>query len=125
MEMSAENRAHFLIMFLRGHDQGRIAGRGGGLPSFGDEFDPLTTQKIPPLLLFYEIHFWLTGLKIVPTAYLAPIYTNFVVKIFQEVPKKDVFLFKNLTGTQNVLSICGLHYNLDCSRNQLGQPIKS
>ena len=99
-------------------------------------FYPLTNQRIPHLLLFYNIHFSRTKIKIFLKAPLAPIYTdfergarakksNFFVKLLQKVPKNG-FL-----GT--VVSIICLHCKnfwhkmvfivfWECTENQFGRP---
>ena len=78
--------------------------RGGGavrvLKPLFKGFNPLPTQRVPPFVLFWDIHFWLIGPNFFLNASSAPNYTNFegeardkkkqsnlLVKIFRKVCK--------------------------------------
>ena len=83
--------------------------------------------KGSPSVLFWDIYFWLTDLKIVFKAPWAPIYPNFeggaraektrfLVKIFQKVPKNGMFglliFLKNLPAGQKISSNYSLYSGL-------------
>ena len=85
-------------------------------PSPPQGFDPLPTQRVPPLILFQKSSFGRPTLNFFLKAPLAPIYTNFegerapkkrdfFVNIFQKVPKNGFFdcFFKNLSAAQKIL----------------------
>ena len=46
--------------------------RAGELTPFPQRFEPLTDQRVPPLVLFYDTHFRPTNPKILER----PVYTN-------------------------------------------------
>ena len=111
-----------MMMVFRGGFWGGGAGGGGGggRTPFSQGFDPLPTQRVPPLILFQKSLFWPTDPKIFLKAPLAPIYTNFVgerapkkrdffVNIFQKLPKNGFFdcFFKNLPAAQKILPKLG------------------
>ena len=99
-----------LNLFSRYHS--RCGFRGGGGVASGRPPPPPSgirhpaNPKGPPFGTFYEIHFWPTDPKIFLKAPSAPIYLmgerepkkrNFLVKIFQKVPKNaflDCFFFQ-------------------------------
>ena len=70
-------------------DLGDLGGGGGGwtLPLQG--FDPLPTQRVLfcAIVLFLDIHFWLTDIEIFLKAPLAPIRPIFVGECAQNFPK--------------------------------------
>ena len=58
-----------------------VADLGGGrwdASSTPSAIRPPADPKGPPFVLFWDIHFWLTDLKIFVKAPSAPIYTNFL-----------------------------------------------
>ena len=55
---------------------GAVRGGGGADALFPQGFDPLPTQRVPPLH-YFEISIWLTDLKNFLKAPLAPVYSNF------------------------------------------------
>ena len=63
-------------------------GGGGVRTPFPQGFDPLPTQRVPPLMLFSEIHYWPTESEIFQKTPSAPIYTNFEG---ERAPKKTLF----------------------------------
>ena len=86
-------------------------------------FYPLTNQRIPHLLLFYNIHFSRTKIKVFLKAPLAPIYTDFergarakksifFCQIITKSAQKRVFghrCFYNLPALQKILAQNGLY----------------
>ena len=61
---------------------------GGGANAFSLRDSTPADPKGPPFVLFWDIHVWLTDLKIFLLAPLGPIYTNFEG---ERAPKKRDF----------------------------------
>ena len=106
----------------------RFGGKGGA-NAFSLRDSTPADPKGPPFVLFWDIHVWLTDLKIFLLALLAPIYTNFEG---ERAPKNAIFsrhfpisavkrffgLFKNLIPAQKNWSNQGLYLVWDISENQ-------
>ena len=101
---------------------------------------PLTNQRVPHLLLFYDINFRLTNPKNYLRAPSAPIYTifereralkkkrDYLVNIFQKVPKIFQKMLRNFQKVpKNFFSDIFFQISLwrkKSSENQFGQPNK-
>ena len=118
---------------------GADLGGGVGADAFSPSgIRPPADPKGPPFGTFYEIHFLPTDPKIFLKAPLAPIYTNFegerapkkrdfLVKIFQKVPKNAFFgLFFQIfaCGAKNFAKTGTKPCIRESSKNQFGRPKK-
>ena len=79
---------------------------------------PLSDPKGPPFVLFWDIHFWLTNLKIFLKSPLAPIYTNFEGERAQQ---KRNFSVETLPAAQKFWLKYDLYSGLG---EQFGRPKK-
>ena len=97
---------------------------------------PLPTQR-SPFVLFSDIHFWLTDLKIFLKAPLAPIYTNYEG---ERAPKKRALVNFFPKSDSNTFLVCISKFYLrrkifgqigisimiwESSENQFGRPKKN
>ena len=103
---------------MRERERASGADLGGQTPP-PQAFDPLANQRVPPLVLFFDISFLPIDPKNFRKALLTPIYSNFEGErapkkthfIGHNVPKnaqkrlfRPVFFFKNLLAAQKLFS---------------------
>ena len=100
-------------------------------------FDPLPTQRVPPLILFQKFIFGRPTLKffkrclrrqyILTLRGSAPKKRDFLVNIFQKVPKNcffDCFFFKICLRRRKFSQNRGKTMLWESSKNQFGRPKK-